>query len=1039
MSKRAPDPVADPALREHLATEFSKGHVDTPPTDEAWDLSRRGLLGAMAATFALVGAEGCRRPIEKIVPYAKMPEDVIPGVPSHYSTVMQRRGDALGLVLESHEGRPTKVEGNEAHPSSHGAADLVAQATILELYDPERSNAPRKAGAPSDWTAFDAEVLSRLSGYEKDQGARLRLLMPPTISPTSIRMRTALLKRFPKARAHTWSAVSDSNAREGAKLALGQPLVALHAYEKARVVVSLDSDFLQTETGSVRAAKGFALSRRLRSSRDSTGRLYVVEPARTITGNSADHRLRLPAGDVERYAYALAAELAKNGVPLGEVMPGVTKQAGADGIPPKWLGPVAKDLADPRNHGHAFVVVGERQPAVVHALAHVINAALGSVGTSVFYSAPADADEQDCATDIKALADAMGAGQVDGLLILGGNPAYDAPADLAFGDKLAKVPFSVHASLFFDETGEKCAWHVPRAHEFESWGDARSVDGAVSVQQPLILPLFGGRSDIELLALFAAAGEKDGHEAVRKTIHELAFASRGLTCGPFTDGRADCRDAAGAVIPVKMTEVEREWNRGLAMGVTIRPQGPVTPSVLHNADVSAAIEKRTPSPKVGPGALEVTFSPCPKLVDGRLANNTWLQEMPDPVTKIVWDNVAVVSPATAEALGLTRTKEAVRRDGVDSITITVGDKTVTAPVWVVPGQADDSVALTLGWGRTKAGRIGSGKGVDVYPLRRLGALGYAAAKVERSPAEPYLIARTQEHDSSEGRPLTPQTTLNDYHKRANFAELDSPPPRALPLWSQQDYSKGYQWGMSVDLNACTGCNACVIACMAENNVPVVGKREVWRGREMHWLRIDRYYFDDEKLGAEAGNPVVVSEPVMCVHCEEAPCENVCPVNATTHGPEGLNEMAYNRCIGTRYCGNNCPYKVRRFNYLNWHNDSVWKETNGLPETLQMQQNPNVTVRFRGVMEKCTYCVQRIQSVKIRSLRESRLVKDGEIRTACQQTCPSDAIIFGDVNDPNSVVTRWSKADRRFALLGELGTRPRTTYLGKVRNPNPEMA
>jgi molybdopterin-containing oxidoreductase family iron-sulfur binding subunit len=426
------------------------------------------------------------------------------------------------------------------------------------------------------------------------------------------------------------------------------------------------------------------------------------------------------------------------------------------------------------------------------------------------------------------------------------------------------------------------------------------------------------------------------------------------------------------------------------------------------------------------------------LVDGRHANNTWLLEMPDPVTKIVWDNVAIVSPATAEALGIVTTKEGSRRDGFDSIDITVGDRKVTVPAWIVPGQADNSIALTLGWGRKKAGRIGNGKGVDVYPIRTTAALGFAPAKVERSAAEPYLVARTQEHDSQEGRPLALQTTITDYHKRANFAELDSPPPRALPLWPQQDYSKGYQWGMSIDLNACTGCNACVIACMSENNVPVVGKTEVWRGREMHWLRIDRYYTDDPKLGGSAENPVVIAEPVMCVHCEEAPCENVCPVNATTHGPEGLNEMAYNRCIGTRYCGNNCPYKVRRFNYLNWHNDSVWKETNGLPETLQMQQNPNVTVRFRGVMEKCSYCVQRIQSAKIRSQREQRPIKDGEIRTACQQTCPSDAIVFGDVNDPNSVVTRWTKADRRFALLGELGTRPRTTYLGKVRNPNPEM-
>jgi Fe-S-cluster-containing dehydrogenase component len=1043
MSKRAPDPVSDPTLREHLATEFPKGHVETPPSEESWELSRRGLLGAMAATFALVGAEGCRRPVEKIVPYAKMPEDVIPGIASHYATVIQRRGDAAGLVVESHEGRPTKVEGNDAHPSSRGGADLVAQATILDLYDPERSTTPLKAGVASPWGDFDKELVARLTGYEKDQGARLRLLMQPTISPTALRMRAALTKRFPKARVHTWSAINDSNSREGARLALGQPYNTLYAYEKAHVIVSLDSDFLQTETGNVRAAKAFALGRRLRTSRDPMSRLYVVEPARTITGGSADHRLRLPASDVERYAYALAMELAKNGVTLGDVMQNVSKQASlasADGIPAKWLAAVAKDLADAKNHGHAFVVVGARQPASVHALAHAINAALGAVGTTVSYALPADADEQDNATDVKALADAIGAGQVDGLFILGGNPVHDAPADLAFGDKLAKVPFSVHASLFVDETSSKCSWHVPRAHEYESWGDARSLDGAVSVQQPLILPLFGGRSDIELLALVAASPETSGHEAVRATVRELGFSVRGLTgCAPFVDGRTECRDASGATIPVKASDVEREWNRGLAMGVTLRPQGPVAPPAVRGADIGAAIGKRQLPARVGPGSFEVTFAPCPKMVDGRHANNTWLQEMPDPVTKIVWDNVAIVSPATAAALGITDTKESVRRDGVDSVNIAVGGRTITAPVWIVPGQADNSVALTLGWGRTKAGRIGTGKGFDAYPLRTSESLGFAVgAQVTKAGGEPYFIARTQEHESTEGRPIAPQTTLTDYHQRGNFAELDSPPPRALPLWSQQDYSKGYQWGMTVDLNACTGCNACVVACISENNVPVVGKREVWRGREMHWLRIDRYYSDDPKLGAEPDNPVVISEPLMCVHCEEAPCENVCPVNATTHGPDGLNEMAYNRCIGTRYCANNCPYKVRRFNYLNWHNDSVWKETGGLPETMQMQQNPNVTVRFRGVMEKCTYCIQRIQTVKIKALRESRTIKDGEIRTACQQTCPSDAIVFGDVNDPNSMVTRWTKADRRFALLGELGTRPRTSFLGKVRNPNPEM-
>jgi molybdopterin-containing oxidoreductase family iron-sulfur binding subunit len=993
-------------------------------------VSRRGLLGAMAATFAVVGAEGCRRPIEKIVPYTKMPEDVIPGVPAHYATVIQRRGDAVGLVVESHEGRPTKIEGNEVQSGSHGAADLVAQATILDLYDPDRSTTPRKRSVATTWGDFEGELRAKLGTYDKDGGARLRLLMPPTISPTVLRLRAALAKRFPNAKTHTWSAVSDSNAREGARIALGQPFNGIYAYDKARVILSLDSDFLQTETGSVRATKAFATGRRMRTFRDAMSRLYVVEPARTITGGCADHRLRLPASDVERYAYCVAAELSKNGVGLGAISASVARLANADGIPGKWLAAVAKDLKE--NKGHALIVVGARQPASVHALAHAINEALGAPGSAVTYVPCADPDETDVAVDVKALSDAIATNQVDGLVILGGNPVYDAPADLAFGDKIAGVPFSVHSSLFFDETSEKCTWHVPRAHEYESWGDARALDGHVSVQQPMIAPLYSGRSDIELLALVANVPEKGAHEAVRATVQDLVFASRSLAgCGPQGEGKIECHDAAGAVIPIRTVDLEREWNRGLATGLTVRahPSGPTPP--VRIGEVATAIDKRPMPARAGSGALEVTFAPCPKMVDGRHANNTWLQEMPDPVTKLVWDNAAILSPFTAQSLGVANK---------DVLRIAVGDRSITAAAWIVPGQADGSIALTLGWGRRKAGRIGNARGFDAYPLRTLATLGFAAgAQVTKTGDEPYFFAQTQEHNSTEHRPIAMETTLADYRTRPNFAELDSPPPRALPLWSQVDYSKGHQWGMVIDLNACTGCNACVVACMSENNVPVVGKTEVWRGREMHWLRVDRYYVEDPKLGASVDEPLVIHQPLACVHCEEAPCENVCPVNATTHGPEGLNEMAYNRCIGTRYCANNCPYKVRKFNYLNWHNDSVWKETGGLPETMQMQQNPNVTVRFRGVMEKCTYCVQRIQSVKIKNQRESREIKDGEIRTACQQTCPAEAIMFGDVNDENSRVTRWTRADRRFALLADLGTRPRTTYLGKVRNPNPEMA
>jgi molybdopterin-containing oxidoreductase family iron-sulfur binding subunit len=1022
--------LGDPALRAESSVEFQKGHFETPPSDEALQVSRRGLLGAMAATFSAIGAEGCRRPLERIVPYTKMPEDVIPGVPSHYSTVLARRGDALGLIVESHEGRPTKVEGNEGHPASQGSADMVTQAAILDLYDPERSTTPRKSGTAATWVDFEQELGGRLAAFDEDQGARLRVLMPPTLSPTVIRMRAALAQRFPKARVHTWSAVNDSNAREGTRLAFGQPMTPLYSFDKARVILSLDSDFLQTESGNVRATKQFASGRRLRSSRDPMSRLYVVEPSPTTTGANADHRLRLRASDIERYAYALAAELAKKGVGLGSELDAlVARHGNSEGIPPKWLATVSKDLAS--NRRNAFVVVGSRQPPRLHAVGHALNMALGAVDSVVHFVPVTDPDELDASTDLKALVGAIDAGQVEALVILGGNPVYDAPADLSFGAKIAKVPLTVHASLHYDETSEKATWHVPRAHEFESWGDAHSLDGTVSVQQPLIAPLYAGRSDIELLALLANATQRTGHDAVRTTALAEMLASRGFTCGPFVDEKAECRDGSGKSIAIGSVAVDREWSRALATGVLARAKSPPRAGALRLGDIAAAVDAQGPPRPAASEAFEVTFAPCPKMVDGRHANNTWLQEVPDPVTKIVWDNAAIVSPATARALGVANK---------DMVRISVGDRSIAAAVWIVPGQVDQSIALTLGWGRTGAGRIGNGRGFDAYPLRTGDALGFAVgASVSKTGADPYFFAQTQEHDSTENRPIAHEATLAEYRVKGNFAELETPPQRALPLWSQVDYSKGHQWGMSIDLNACTGCSACVVACMSENNVPVVGKTEVWRGREMLWLRIDRYWVEDPKHGATADQPLTIHEPVMCVHCEEAPCENVCPVNATTHGPEGLNEMAYNRCIGTRYCANNCPYKVRRFNYLNWHNDSVWKDTGGLPETLQMQQNPNVTVRFRGVMEKCTYCVQRIQSAKIRAKREYRELRDGEIRTACQQTCPADAIVFGDVNDPKSQVTTWSRTDRRFGLLAELGTRPRTTYLGKVRNLNPEMA
>ena len=640
-----------------------------------------------------------------------------------------------------------------------------------------------------------------------------------------------------------------------------------------------------------------------------------------------------------------------------------------------------------------------------------------------------DADEIGGLADIRDLCTAMSSGAVDTLFVLGGNPVYDAPADLAFGDALAKVGLSVHLSHFLDETSQKCGMHLPRTHEYEAWGDQRALDGTVSVQQPLIAPLFDGRSELEVLALIAGAAEKKGYELVRSTLRDLLLLEQGrVACGPAEVGKMPCKDTAGHPATIHASVYEHGWKKTLRDGFVTRAHPDRSAPAVRPAELASELGRRPPIAAAG-DELEVVFAVDAKVLDGRHTNNSWLLELPDPITKITWDNAALLSPATATRLGI--------KSG-ELLKLTRGARAVTIVAHVLPGQADGSIALPLGWGRTHAGRLGNGRGFDVYPLRTTDAMHFAT-KVEltRTGAE-YPIAHTQSHDSMEGRPIVLEATHEEYVQRPNFPQIQAPPARSLPLWRDQDYSKGHQWGMSIDLNACTGCSACIVACQSENNIPVVGKEELARGREMHWLRLDRYFVEDEKQGATIDDPLVSHQPVACVQCEEAPCENVCPVTATVHSDEGLSEVVYNRCVGTRYCANNCPYKVRRFNYVNWHNDAVWKECGGLPETIQMQQNPNVTVRFRGVIEKCTYCVQRIQSTRLGSRRDEREIKDGDIVTACQQSCPSDAIVFGDLNDLGSRAAKLAMADRRYSLLEELGTKPRTTYLGKVRNPNPEM-
>lgn len=1040
---------------DHLQTlkeaEFPLGVVKTPAAKEAFDVapthleqaagetskvSRRGFVKFGTAVTALFGLEACvRRPVDKLVPYTKSPEYVIPGIPNHYASVTHRAGEAIGVLIETHDGRPTKIEGNPEHPASRGGTDGIVQASVFNVYDPDRSTGPRKGNDDAKLDEFFTEFTALLAGHDKDKGAKLRFLAPRSTSPSFVRLRKAVMERFTGAKFHVYDAASNENSIEGARIALGQPMHALVDYARARTIVSLDSDFLQTESGMIRASRSFADGRRLRQPTDTMSRLYVVEPGFSTTGANADHRLRLPARDIERYTRLLAKEVAALGADLGPIAASLGNLP-ADGIPENWLKAVAKELTE--NRGRSVLVVGSRQPARVHALAHAINAALGAVGQIVAYGPVVDTvgytnDNGVYALDetasLKALASDLNGGKVDTVIVLGGNPVYDAPGDLKLGEALKKAKTTVHLSSHVDETSSLLAanpasWHVPRTHELEAWGDQRSMDGTWSVQQPTIAPLYDGISDIELLGFIAAANpdpkaaRPKGIDIARETLYELSSPLAATKWNSFAD--AIQNDHAFG----------KTWRAALQRGL-IAGSAPfaMTPGEARGKDIADALAKAPAAAgKLGGGNVEVTFARCPKMVDGSEANNPWLLELPDPMTKIVWDNAALISPKTAAALGIV---------SGDMLELSKNGAAIQVAAWIQPGQTDDSIAVTLGWGRTKAGRYGTGHGFDVNPLRSSDSLGFVDGVAVRKTGTPYTFSQTQEHDAMEGRPIAIDSTLEEYKKTPDFPQYRAPRPKTLPLWNRQDYSTGHQWAMTVDLNACTGCNACVIACQSENNIAVVGKTEVAHGREMHWIRIDRYF-----VGNDEADPKVAVQPVMCQQCEEAPCENVCPVNATTHSPEGLNDMAYNRCIGTRYCANNCPYKVRRFNYLEFQGGPVGSSVDtmygDIPETQKMVFNPNVTVRMRGVMEKCTYCVQRIEEAKIGSLRSGKPLKDGAVVSACAQACPAGAIVFGDLNEPGARIVDAKRRDRSYDLLADLGTHPRTSYLGKVRNPNKEM-
>jgi molybdopterin-containing oxidoreductase family iron-sulfur binding subunit len=967
--------AGNPAFQEALHREFPKG-----ASEWVESVSRRGFLKVMGASMALAGMTGCvKLPLEPIVPYVRQPEEVVPGRPMFYATAMTLGGYASPLLVESHLGRPTKIEGNAQHPASLGGTDIFAQASILGMYDPDRSQSVTSLGDQRSWAAFLTAIRGPLSAQKALQGTGIRILTPTISSPTLADQLRNFLKIYPQAKWHVWEPVNRDNVLEGAKLAFGQPVETRYDFEKADVIVSLDADFLYAGfPGNVRYIRDFA---KRRDPDGKMNRLYVIESTMTSTGAKADHRWPMRASEIERFAQNLSSHLPIN-PPTGGVV--------ADNA--SFSNSIVQDLLAHR--GSSIVIVGDHQPPSVHAFAHAMNQAMGNVGKTVFYTDPVDANPVNQTESIKDLVNDIHAGKVDLLVILGGNPVYDVPADLDFANVLknGKIPLRVHLGLHQNETAELCQWHVNQAHELETWGDARAYEGTVSIIQPLIAPLYNGKSALEFVALLAGQSDATGYDLVRAYWQ---------------------KQHSG-------TDFEQFWRKSLhdgwVEGSTYQPKS----AAVRNDNFGWKSATST--------SIELNIRRDPTIYDGQFSNNGWLQELPKPMSKLTWDNAILIGPKMAERLQIA---------SKDVVELELNGKKVKGAVWIQAGHPDNSVTVTLGYGRTRAGRVGTGYGFDAYQLRTSAAPWFTSGVQIRKTGDTYELASVQGYQSMETpngdtRPLVRGATLEEYRKNPNFApEMDENPAPGLTLYKPYPYpEEDYAWGMAIDLNKCVGCNNCVIACQSENNIAVVGQEQTHLGRHMHWIRIDAYYQGDRD------NPRAFFQPVPCQQCENAPCEVVCPVGATNHSSEGLNDMIYNRCVGTRYCSNNCPYKVRRFNFLLFQD---WTT-----EQYKMMRNPNVTVRSRGVMEKCSYCTQRISQhridAEVASVREGTKIKikDGELQTACQQSCPADAIVFGNINDPKSRVAKLKEQSRNYSLLGELNTRPRTTYLAEVRNPNPEL-
>lgn len=998
----------DPSLIEQVSEEFIPGASNAPTGS-----NRRHFMQLLGASMAMAGLAACRRPVETIMPFSDRPEELIPGVPLHYATAMNFRGTARPLLTKSYDGRPVKVEGNPDHPNASGSSGVFEQASLLQLYDPDRSKTILRTGSPVNWEDF----LSLCQRFQT-RNRRVAVLAVPDSSATRARLQSQIESQFPNTRWIDYRSEGDDVETLGIQMACGQPLQPVYDFANADVIVSLDADFLgpHAKNGTWNTSS-FAQGRKLNGAQDQMSRLYVAESTYTVTGTMADHRRRMRSDAISDLASQIATAL------------GIYSGAGPD----SFASSIARDLQT--TNGRCIIVAGETQPVEVHALCALMNHALGAVGTTITLLDTGAPTQLPQSQTLPALVEEMQSGQIDLLLMLGVNPVYDAPPELNFQEAMGRVSDTVHVGMHVDETARASTWHIPLTHYLESWGDGRSWDGTLTPIQPLIAPLYEDtRSEIEILSALSSGQSTRGYDLVRETWTSVL-------------GEED---------------LEPAWRRVLHDGYL---QDTGYPSVTAEPAFDGPLPESDPS-------LELVVRLDPTVLDGSFANNAWCQELPDPVTKIVWDNVAVLSPKTAEDYGLA-CEYSKGRYYADVITLTVNGHEVELPIWILPGHADDTVSVTLGYGRDISttrperdtpfwdtddatdiyarGTLATGVGTNVAKLRNLLAQPVSTGVQLAATGRKWTIVTTQDHGilDTEARPLIRTATMEEYQADPAFALQDEAPtpgsdvktdfsdypepwknqhPTKSPAFRDSDYWQN-QWGMVIDLNACTGCNACIVACQAENNIQVVGKKEVGNGRELHWLRVDRYFITEggEDLDAD---PQVVMQPMPCQHCENAPCESVCPVAATVHSPDGTNQMIYNRCIGTRYCANNCPYKVRRYNFYNW--------SKTIPETVQMAQNPNVSIRFRGVMEKCSFCVQRIRQTQKRAGLETRPLHRDEVATACQQACPAEAITFGDLNDQESGVSQAMRNPRSYKLLAELNIKPRVSYLARVRNPNQDL-